>query len=355
MNTRLIAMTTVASALAACGQAGPVASTKTSGGPVDYEQVQALFDTKCAGCHPNVMASLDLTGERSYEQLVGVPATEAPTLYRVIAGDPGNSFLFMKIAGREGLGNDPGVGGRMPQGQGPLSATEVDLVRRWIEQGALGPGGRTPSPPTKVLVPGDIPGPITAAPATAPDGSGTITGSVFDDQGSPIAGAIVTELVVGADQPQGEEHYRAATTGPDGTFTMTGTATGRVLLKVYAPRKVYTSYIAEVPENGTATVMVGVATDALETPTISAPSVETAGARTTLSVDVRGTRLDRNYTLAINRTSGLVVELHGPNGGDRDESEGRWSATIDNAPTGEWTFVAVDHGCNASDFLTASA
>src|SRR5687768_2692536 len=74
---------------------GGTPSSESLGPQVAYSQVQGVFDEYgCVACHPGVNPSLDLTAERSYEQLVGIQALEDPTLYRVVAGDPGRSFLY---------------------------------------------------------------------------------------------------------------------------------------------------------------------------------------------------------------------------------------------------------------------
>jgi hypothetical protein len=354
---QIFTIAVAAIALSGCAQAGRAPDAVGGGGsataakaaPVRYADVQRVFDASCTVCHPAVNASLDLTAAKSYASLVGVRAVEDPQLVRVIAGDPDRSFLYRKIAGSPGLGSDPGIGGRMPQGQGPLPRGQVDLIRRWIAAGAPGPDGRTHSA-NEVATPGSIPAFTGAAAATNPVGSGTIQGTVTDDRHAPIAGAIVTELLTGAGQPQGEEHYRAAITDASGRFRLDRAAVGRLLLKAYAPRRIYTSRIVEVAADSSVTVDFGLATDALSTPTISNPKVTGAGGRATVSVDVAGTRLDRNYTLAVNPASGRVVEMHAPGAA---ETPGTWTATVAGPASGRWIFLAVDHGCNSSPFLTA--
>jgi hypothetical protein len=77
-----------------------------------------------------------LDAESAHAQLVGVPPTtfsaNAAGLLRVAAGDPGKSFLLVKLEGPP-----PDQGSRMPLGLPPLSPEQIDLVRAWIEQGAL--------------------------------------------------------------------------------------------------------------------------------------------------------------------------------------------------------------------------
>jgi hypothetical protein len=50
---------------------------------------------------------------------------------RVAPGEPERSFLLSKL-----LGPPPGQGSRMPLGQEPLEAAEIEQVRNWILQGA---------------------------------------------------------------------------------------------------------------------------------------------------------------------------------------------------------------------------
>jgi hypothetical protein len=66
-------------------------------------------------------------------------------------------------------------------------------------------------------------------------------------------------------------------------------------------------------------------------------------------MDVQGTDLDPNYTLAVNPGAGLVFELHAAG-----ELPGIWSAMIDEKLDGPWIFLAVDKQCNVSDFVTVA-
>jgi hypothetical protein len=73
---------------------------------------------------------LDLRAGRSYAQLVGVASTQDPSTLRVEAGDAQNSYLVIKIEGRQSIGS------RMPLGRTSLSAEETGTVRNWIGLGA---------------------------------------------------------------------------------------------------------------------------------------------------------------------------------------------------------------------------
>ena len=333
-------------ALVACGGGQDAAAPAPDlGEPVSYGQVQAVFDEYgCAACHPGVNPSLDLTAERSYAELVGIAALEDPTLVRVVAGDPGRSFLYLKLGGDPPVGDIPAIGTRMPPGASPIDPADLDLVRRWILQGAKDVDGQTKGP--AVPSPGAPPVDLDAPAATETTGTATITGSVIGQDREPIAGALVTLLLKGPDQPGGEEHYRVAVTGADGSYTLADAPTGQYLLKAYGPDTIYVSRLVALEENETETVQFGLPDRAVDNPTVSSPRVERTAAGMRLSMDVQGSSLDPNYTLAVNRDAGLVFELH-----NAGEQPGTWSAELETALDGPWIFLAVDRSCNVSEFL----
>src|SRR5690349_11340040 len=68
----------------------------------------------CASCHnPSGFAfrqvGLDLATAGAYDSLVGVRSREKPSVLRVAAGEPDNSYLLHKLEGRSDI-----IGGRMP-------------------------------------------------------------------------------------------------------------------------------------------------------------------------------------------------------------------------------------------------
>jgi hypothetical protein len=102
--------------------------------------VQPVFDARCAipACHsgPNPASGLLLTSGNSFGELVGVPA-EAPTCTgdpRVAPGSSATSVLFARLAGSS-------CGARMPYsfpvGFDSLTTAEQNMIRDWIDQGAL--------------------------------------------------------------------------------------------------------------------------------------------------------------------------------------------------------------------------
>jgi len=99
-----------------------------------------IFDSTCATafCHGTGAASggLDLSDGAAYANLVGVLATneaaKAANLQRVLPNDPDDSFLLLKLEGTLAAGQ----GVPMPLVGGPLPASAIDTIRRWIAAGA---------------------------------------------------------------------------------------------------------------------------------------------------------------------------------------------------------------------------
>ena len=103
----------------ACGE-GVRGSAGSDRSGVFYDDVQAVFDARCIGCHPPG-GGLSL---RSYDELLDGGASGLS----VEPGDPQSSVLMWRIEG------DPPP--RMPLGSGALSEEEVMLISDWIEEGA---------------------------------------------------------------------------------------------------------------------------------------------------------------------------------------------------------------------------
>ena len=127
--------------LVSCGKLQSPTSPDAGGGgdPVDptatFTRVQnEVFTPTCGaiGCHDPLghQQNLILAAGRSYSNIVGVASVEMPSLQRVTANDPANSYLYRKITGA-GI-----TGARMPQGGPPLNDAQLKLVRDWIRRGA---------------------------------------------------------------------------------------------------------------------------------------------------------------------------------------------------------------------------
>jgi len=110
--------------------------------PVNTATLDALqasvFTPSCAfsGCHSgpagnNLPAGMDLSNaDASFSSLVGMASLQQPTLQRVTAGDPDNSYLVQKIEGTAAGSS------RMPLGGGALDAALIADIRQWISNGA---------------------------------------------------------------------------------------------------------------------------------------------------------------------------------------------------------------------------
>ena len=89
---------------------------------VDFARdIQPIFNRACNGCHG---AKAQLGNLRLDSKSIA-----ARTVH---AGQAADSSLYQRIAG---LGDQA----RMPMGGKPLPAAEIDLIKRWIDQGATWP------------------------------------------------------------------------------------------------------------------------------------------------------------------------------------------------------------------------
>ncbi len=92
-----------------------------------YKDIRPILQANCQGCHQPAKAKS--AGEyvmTSYDLLVKAgESEEAP----VVAGKPDDSYLVQLITPEDGKAE-------MPRGKKPLHKVEVDLIRKWITQGA---------------------------------------------------------------------------------------------------------------------------------------------------------------------------------------------------------------------------
>ena len=63
--------------------------------------------------------------------LIGVPSTSEPGLNRVTPSDATNSYIVIKLEGRQT------VGARMPLGRTPLDNVDLTNIKNWINNGAM--------------------------------------------------------------------------------------------------------------------------------------------------------------------------------------------------------------------------
>ncbi len=97
--------------------------------------VQPIFTANCAlaGCHNAATAQQGLVLEAgsAFSNIVNVPSSEQPSVFRVSPGDADASYLVRKIRGTSGI-----TGGRMPLNRTPLSAAQIDTIATWVNEGA---------------------------------------------------------------------------------------------------------------------------------------------------------------------------------------------------------------------------
>lgn len=103
---------------------------------VSFERdVMPVLTSQCVMCH---LPGAALGGLSLYPDarasLVGVASTQSP-LKLVEPNAPERSYLYLKMTGKQG---EAGGSGQVMPPSGALAAAEIELVRRWIEQGATG-------------------------------------------------------------------------------------------------------------------------------------------------------------------------------------------------------------------------
>jgi len=112
---------------------GPAASDTPKDNPSFAGDIQPIFSASCAvsGCHNSTaQAGLNVSSGQAYGNLVNVDSTEDATKKRVLPNDANNSYLVMKVEGRQTSGV------RMPSGGSPLSSAQIQNIKNWINKGA---------------------------------------------------------------------------------------------------------------------------------------------------------------------------------------------------------------------------
>lgn len=104
---------------------------------ITYEDVGSIFSANCAksGCHSGSTPSgtMDLSGSW-WLNVVSVASSQRPDLFRIAPNDTVNSYLIQKLEGGNGI-----IGNRMPATAAPLSAADMDVIKTWVNKGALTP------------------------------------------------------------------------------------------------------------------------------------------------------------------------------------------------------------------------
>ena len=102
--------------------------------PSFASDIQEIFNRRgctASSCHGSAMSvGLDLRAGSSYAKLVNVEATQEPII-RVIPGNADQSYLVIKLEGRQS------VGARMPLGGAALDNIDLANIKNWINQNAV--------------------------------------------------------------------------------------------------------------------------------------------------------------------------------------------------------------------------
>lgn len=115
----------------------PEALGLTGTGVTWTARIQPLLAANCGGCHGGSLpsAGLDLTAPNAHARLLG-PSGQVPSLSFVTPGNPGASYLWLKLTNDASIVGDP-----MPQdpqlGFRSLAPEELADIQTWITTGAL--------------------------------------------------------------------------------------------------------------------------------------------------------------------------------------------------------------------------
>ncbi len=100
--------------------------------------IQPILNERCITCHaPGGFAQMvgipwDFREDTAFDDLVNRVSSQDADFTLVVPGDPDSSLMFLKISCES-----PPVGEMMPLGGPPLTDDEVELIRAWVEQGAV--------------------------------------------------------------------------------------------------------------------------------------------------------------------------------------------------------------------------
>ena len=109
---------------------GPILERDDPSFTMDVQEIFDRIGCTQSGCHGvEPRAGLDLRADGSRGNLVDVNATSEARV-RVVPGDSRNSYLIIKLEGRQE------VGARMPVTGGFLSAVDLANIKNWIDRGA---------------------------------------------------------------------------------------------------------------------------------------------------------------------------------------------------------------------------
>jgi hypothetical protein len=98
-----------------------------AGAPTAPVEVQAIFASRCVGCHPPQNGLALSSASTSYASLVRVAATGCTNQLRVVPGNASASYLIAKLRNRT-----PICGAPMPYGSAMLPEAQIQTIEAWI-------------------------------------------------------------------------------------------------------------------------------------------------------------------------------------------------------------------------------
>ncbi|MFN5532122.1 MAG: DUF1553 domain-containing protein [Planctomycetaceae bacterium] len=127
--------------------------------PVQFTRdIRPLFKNRCFACHGSLKQTASLRVDTAAALLAG--GDSGPS---VTPSDPAGSLLLQKVLA------EPAAGRMPPEGE-PLTAAQIDMLRRWIAAGAPAPEQESPEPDPRAHwafqppVKRPLPGPLAGQP-----------------------------------------------------------------------------------------------------------------------------------------------------------------------------------------------
>src|SRR5437870_5621451 len=100
---------------------------KTEKDRISYtRQIRPIFQANCQGCHQPAKARGEYVMTLRDKLLKGGDSGKKA----IVPGQPEQSFLIEQIVPVDGKA-------KMPEGKKPLDADDIELIRKWIAQGAV--------------------------------------------------------------------------------------------------------------------------------------------------------------------------------------------------------------------------
>ena len=210
------------SLLAAAGLFGiPVATGDEPEGEGDdnaavsyHKQILPILQARCQGCHQPARDSGQYV-MTDFDRLVAGGESEEAA---IIPGKPDESYLMLQIIPEDGAASMP------PKGD-PLSEVEIELIRKWIEQGAVNDipknvnAGYSKESPPKYTRP-----PVVTSLDFSPDGSLLAVSGFNEVLLHSADGSELIDRLIGL-----SERIESVRFSPDGTkLAVTGGKPGRM-------------------------------------------------------------------------------------------------------------------------------